>query len=307
MRFGKPTPPSTASAESDLTDSHFPESDLPDEKLPGDIAKLLRSERQIAASAPARRRRLARRLDASLGVGALGVGVGGGLLGKAWLDAGEAAKPVIRGAGSIAGKKLLAALGILSLMGAALVLVARAPLESRRTEGSETAAVGAPAPIAMSAAMPASMPAAMPAAMPADEVPGAGSGRSAPTPVHDPSMAAPTRAPQVASSVTKTSIPPGSTVGSDEALARERSLLAGARAKLDARSPEEALALIATHVREFPDGRLREEREALAVEALRAKGDTSAADAASRQFSQRFPRSVLQDRVEQSAPVEPPN
>jgi hypothetical protein len=54
-----------------------------------------------------------------------------------------------------------------------------------------------------------------------------------------------------------------------------------------------ALPLIAEHAREFKNGRLAEEREALRVRALSGLGRTEEAQHAADAFGSRFPRSVL--------------
>lgn len=61
--------------------------------------------------------------------------------------------------------------------------------------------------------------------------------------------------------------PPASASPGEEALARERSLIASSRAAVD-RDPEGALALLDAHEREFPSGVLRRERTRLRVRSL---------------------------------------
>jgi hypothetical protein len=88
---------------------------------------------------------------------------------------------------------------------------------------------------------------------------------------------------------------PRSASGSEaELLRRAQSLLAG--------SPQRALALTAEHQRRFRDGALAEEREALAIEALRRLGRGQAAQRRALAFERRYPNSVHASRVRGAAP-----
>jgi hypothetical protein len=59
-----------------------------------------------------------------------------------------------------------------------------------------------------------------------------------------------------------------------------------------------ALAAIAEHRRQFPAGRLAEEREALRVKALLGLGRSAEAQYAGMVFRERFPQSALRGRVD---------
>lgn len=88
---------------------------------------------------------------------------------------------------------------------------------------------------------------------------------------------------------------PASSPGDE--LARERRVLDAARAAIVRGNPEEALRAISRHEERYPDGRLVEEREALAVQALAASGrDEEARDRAG-VFEARFPNSLLRGAV----------
>jgi hypothetical protein len=78
----------------------------------------------------------------------------------------------------------------------------------------------------------------------------------------------------------------------DTALAHERALLETARTAL-ARHQREVLDLLDRHAREFPRGRLAEERESLWVQALVQAGRADEARARGARFVQRWPRSLL--------------
>jgi hypothetical protein len=75
--------------------------------------------------------------------------------------------------------------------------------------------------------------------------------------------------------------------------ANELALLEPARSSIARGEYQNALAAIATHRREFPNGTLTEEREALRVRALWGVGQRPAATAAAAAFRKRYPRSVL--------------
>ncbi len=87
-------------------------------------------------------------------------------------------------------------------------------------------------------------------------------------------------------------------VVSAQGLAAERALLDVARSALGRGSPEEALEAANRHSREYPNGLLTEEREALAIRALAGAGNREAAVARASRFRARFPKSLLLPAVE---------
>jgi hypothetical protein len=76
-------------------------------------------------------------------------------------------------------------------------------------------------------------------------------------------------------------------------LARERALLDVARADAAQGEPEQVLAVVAQHRRQFPRGRLTEEREALAIRALLSLGRTGEARQRAQAFRAAYPNSFL--------------
>lgn len=76
-------------------------------------------------------------------------------------------------------------------------------------------------------------------------------------------------------------------------LAKERTLLDRARRHMAAGEPAVTLEVTQRHEREFPGGLLVEEREAMAIRALLALGNTEAARARGERFVARFPGSLL--------------
>ncbi len=85
----------------------------------------------------------------------------------------------------------------------------------------------------------------------------------------------------------------GQLEGRDVQLAAEQTLLEAGQVALGRGDAAAALAAVEAHAREFPDGRLAEEREALGVRALLAGGHRAAALDAGRRFAARFPHSLL--------------
>ncbi len=79
----------------------------------------------------------------------------------------------------------------------------------------------------------------------------------------------------------------------DPQLTREHQLLESARSALLHGSVESAISWLATHAVEFPQGRLEEEREALWIQALRARASFAQADEKLRRFNEKFPKSLL--------------
>ena len=86
-----------------------------------------------------------------------------------------------------------------------------------------------------------------------------------------------------------------------ESYAAELDLLQRAQAAYAGRSFSRALALVVEHGRQFPNGRLAEEREALRVKSLAASGRADEAHSAAATFADRFPRSVLLPRLQKMA------
>ncbi len=84
----------------------------------------------------------------------------------------------------------------------------------------------------------------------------------------------------------------------DDALAAERALIARAASAVQRGETTAALAAIEAHRRQFPHGRLGEERDALWVHARHRAGQVGAARAAASVFLRRWPHSVHRAGVE---------
>jgi hypothetical protein len=96
---------------------------------------------------------------------------------------------------------------------------------------------------------------------------------------------------------------PASGGGDSDAL--ELGLLQRARAAVLSHKFSSALDAIAEHQQRFPAGRFQEEREALRVKALAGLGRNDEARIAAERFRERFPRSVLSTRIENTIRRDP--
>jgi hypothetical protein len=86
-----------------------------------------------------------------------------------------------------------------------------------------------------------------------------------------------------------------------ESYAAELELLQRAQAAYTRRDFSSALVLVAEHGRRFPNGRLAEQREALRVRSFAGSGRAEEARRAVAAFAVRFPRSVLLQRLQETA------
>lgn len=176
--------------------------------------------------------------------------------------------------GGVAGSKVLAVAAGIWLMGgvtgAALYRVLR-PTEVR------VVYVDPPARTASSATLPPE-PDSEPSASAANSAP-SGAQRALPAP-----NAARAKPSLVADSLTD--------------LARERALLDIARADAAHGDPAQALNTAEQHRHQFPQGRLAEEREALAIRALLSLGHRREAEARARAFRTAYPHSFLTSVLE---------
>lgn len=108
-----------------------------------------------------------------------------------------------------------------------------------------------------------------------------------------------TTAPVIESSAPATaeaaSAPPP--LGAKRAPPSESQLLDAARAAL-ASSPDRALALARRHAQLYPKGVLVQEREVIAIEALKRKGSKTAAQERAAGFERKFPNSPHKNKIE---------
>jgi hypothetical protein len=88
-------------------------------------------------------------------------------------------------------------------------------------------------------------------------------------------------------------------------LAAERTLLDAARVAFARGDADAALDALGRHAREFPNGRLTEEREALAVRALAKAGRMPEAKARGEKFLRAYPRSLSASAVRAAIEASP--
>ncbi|MBX3131739.1 MAG: hypothetical protein KF718_33790 [Polyangiaceae bacterium] len=120
-------------------------------------------------------------------------------------------------------------------------------------------------------------------------------------PSADTRPAAPTAAPDpveavLPSSTAAPSATPGPSPERTTPGPTEAQLLDRARASLAAQ-PQRALALTREHARRFPNGALTQERDVIAIEALRRLGDASGAKQRAEEFNKKYPGSAHQPKV----------
>jgi hypothetical protein len=116
---------------------------------------------------------------------------------------------------------------------------------------------------------------------------------SAPPPVADAPSAVTIELPSVLPSTR-----PSASTPTGESIAAERALLDAARVELANAEPQAALDRVERHAKEFPHGRLVEEREAIAVRCLVKVGRNEEARQRGAAFKARWPRSLALPAVE---------
>jgi hypothetical protein len=157
--------------------------------------------------------------------------------------------------------------------------------------------------------------AAAPSAAPASALP-VTSATPVGSPVVGPPKPAWTAVPTVSSAPTTGTVPTatprgeasGAERGRDTSLAAERAIIDMARTAVARGQGEPALAAVDRHEREFPHGRLAEEREWLAIQALVLTGARDAAKQRAARFRDGFPRSLMLPALDQVlSPPSPPS
>lgn len=106
-----------------------------------------------------------------------------------------------------------------------------------------------------------------------------------------------------ATTVVPTAAKPTSSAGDrDTDLAAERALVDRARTALTRGQSASALEALDVHAKQFPRGRLAEEREALAVDALARTGRADEAKARAARFRKTWPSSLFSGVVDSASP-----
>jgi hypothetical protein len=173
--------------------------------------------------------------------------------------------------------------GLVALVGLGAVIALRQPREAAPSAASARPIAVAPAATGSGPGLQSPLPQAS-SSPPAGEV----------------ASGAPDRPPATAPQKPLVGGTPPAARASNPAQA-EASLLEQARAALSA-SPAQALRLAQQHAQQFPHGLLAQEREVIAISALRRLGRTTEADARAARFDARYPHSLHQQAVDRPSP-----
>jgi hypothetical protein len=234
------------------------------EGLPPDLRALFADERQTYRDDAAARARVLRRIEASIAFGAVGVAATAavaantGLLASLSLHAAKHAKLWIA---------LSLATGIVVGETHARLSPPPAPAPVAQALAPATAAVTAAPPTARASAS------SEPIAVPVSSL---------------PAMPAPPVAPSV--SAVPSAAPSN--------LAAEQAMIDTARSALSRGRAADALRAADDHARQFPRGRLAEERETMAIQALLLAGRRGDAEARAQRFHKAYPGSLYGNAVD---------
>jgi hypothetical protein len=267
--------------------------------LGGLALRAISAERARGDVDPAMQERVLGRVVASVAIGAAVTGIAatahaagatGAAAGTATGTAGAGAAAAATGLTLKTLPWILAAFVVGGGVGAAVhAVVAPSSPVTAAPSLSASAPGGWPAPVVVAPA-PSTAPSAEPAAVPVSALPSAAAPTAVATAIttHATSSAS---APAAPSSTAPTG-------GSDVDLAAERSLVDRARTALGRGQSADALAALDTHAARYPHGRLSEEREALAVDALARSGRMDLALARAARFRTSYPNSVFRGVVD---------
>jgi hypothetical protein len=243
--------------------------------LPPDVAALLAAERTAGPPAGARDR-VARRLEASLGLA--GVAVAASSAAAPSATAGIGAKLA-----SLASIKIAAiAIATTTAIGGAAYV-----FQAQVTQRRSTPPVAAPVRVGIPDRTYVPVAAPFPDPIPVPD----------PTPVPD-SVPVPAAPPVRATAPRHAAHPapvaePGPIAPPPADLATENPLLSTARAALARGDHASALHILDDHAHRFPSGALAEERDSLRIKSLAAAGDLDTARARASEFRLRYPRSIF--------------
>ncbi|MFT3768137.1 MAG: hypothetical protein QM820_22020 [Minicystis sp.] len=229
------------------------------EPLDADLDALLASERDRPKAAPDVHARVLGRVMTTIGSG----GPGGG--------SSPGAPPAGAGFGGALAKPILLGAALGSIV-AGVIVTRPDPIDAQPAAVITTVE---PRPPAAPSVVPAPEPVAATAS---------------PVPEHAGAAGAPPSSPRARASVEEP--------GRDESLAAERRLLDEAQRALAEGRSAAAQEALDRHAREFPRGRLGEEREALSIRALARAGRMEEARARADRFRAAHPRSILLPAIE---------
>jgi hypothetical protein len=262
--------------------------------LPPDLASLLREGRPGIEPPPGAREAVlavvtasAVGLGAGAGVAAAGAAKGGSVAGAAVRAGSGGLWAAVKGTFGVGGLMLGAAVGV-AVGAAGHAFLASPAAASAVARPVPSAEVASPAP-----------PRSTPSVTPWEEVP-----PSAPTGSTASTVPAPAPSPAPTASHPDDDAR-GDHGSKDSSLASERALIDMARTAVARGQGDAALAALGRHERDFPHGRLAEEREWLAIQALVQTGATDEARARSVRFRRAFPRSLMLPALDQVLPPDP--
>jgi hypothetical protein len=110
----------------------------------------------------------------------------------------------------------------------------------------------------------------------------------------------PMKVPSTPASVKLTPPPPPAPLAEDPSLAAERSLIEMGRTALSRGKNQDAYRTMLEHEKQFPNGKLAEERDVVRIQELVAMGQLEAARVLAQSFYVEHPNSLLRPAVEQA-------
>jgi len=267
--------------------------------LPDDLRRAFDAERRRPGVDDAMRARLLGKVLGSVAVGAaIGTAAGaasasaGAGAGTATAAATGAATGAAAGAGGVAFAKMAPWLLGAFLIGGGVGAALHAAMTSAPAVAPPSSMIPSPPPSSRSEPGPNTAPSDSVAAFAVSALPPA-SVRVPPTPTT--ASIAPSTRPSASSAS-------DAIAQRDVDLAAERALVDRARTALTRGQPAAALEALDSHAKTFPRGRLTEEREALAIDALARAGRTQEAATRADRFRATWPNSVFGGLVDNASP-----
>lgn len=264
----------------------------PLEPLGGLAARALAAEREHLPHDAARADKLFSRVLLSVGAGAVGVAAAGTANAAAGGAAGGA--PLAAGAGA-ATKLPLGVVTAKTAAGLAALAFVVGAGTGAAVERSRRPEPIAPQPTVSASPSPSAPPALTLAPSAPEPLPSATTAPSLP-------LVATARGTTSVAPPVATEAPAATQDARDADLAAERALVDRARSALARGDTGASLEAVAAHEARFPRGRLTEERELVAIQALVRRGESGAAKARADRFRKAHPKSVFVPAVDRLAP-----
>lgn len=273
--------------------------------LPDDLRRAFDAERRRPGVDDAMRARLLGKVLGSVAVGAAigtaagtasaAAGAGAGAGAAVGAGTGAATGGTAGAAGGVAFAKMAPWLLGAFLIGGGVGAALHAAMTSAPAVAPPSSMIPSPPP--------SSRPEPGPNAAPSDSVAGVAVSALPPASVRvPPTPTTATIAPSTRPSSTATTSSSDTIAQRDVDLAAERALVDRARTALTRGQPAAALEALDSHAKTFPRGRLTEEREALAIDALARAGRTQEAATRADRFRATWPNSVFGGLVDNASP-----